>query len=235
MISVGRELEIFHPTGWSRDGTEQGCHLVEQQKAPTGIKVTTLSPSRTLQYPLHAARADAVPLDQLQVRHTQTAIFEQIVDDLPTQSIKQSPSLCRWRRGGSGTVNLDPVDRLRSQRRSLECSRPAAVTAAVCSSVLPSAACCTGLLVQGWVGGYTRRWLPDLLNAALHTLAWVARVCRRRWGCLRGSPAALPARLSSRVTVWRSRGREYAGLACPSQLPARHARCGERNRLAGRV
>src|SRR4029450_5625286 len=151
MISVGRELEIFHPTGWSRDGTEQGFHLVEQQKAPTGIKVTTLSPSRTLQYPLHAARADAVPLDQLQVRHTQTAIFEQIVDDLPTQSIKQSPSLCRWRRGGSGTVNLDPVDRLRSQRRSLECSRPAAVTAAVCSSVLPSAARCTGLLVQGWV------------------------------------------------------------------------------------
>jgi hypothetical protein len=53
--------------------------LVEPQKAP-GIKVTTLSPSRTLQYPLHAAQADAVPLDQLQVRHTQTAIFEQIVD-----------------------------------------------------------------------------------------------------------------------------------------------------------
>jgi hypothetical protein len=63
-------------------------------------------------------------------------------------------------------------------------------------------------------GGYTRRWLPDLPKAALPTLAWVARVCRRWWGCLRGSPAALPARLSSRVTVWRSRGREYAGLAC---------------------
>jgi hypothetical protein len=73
--------------------------LVEPQKAP-GIKVTTLSPSRTLQYPLHAAQADAVPLDQLQVRHTQTAIFEQMVDDLLTQSINQSPSLCRWRRGG---------------------------------------------------------------------------------------------------------------------------------------
>jgi hypothetical protein len=59
--------------------------LVEPQKAP-GIKVTTLSPSRTLQYPLHAAQADAVPLDQLQVRHTQTAIFEQMVDDLTDRS-----------------------------------------------------------------------------------------------------------------------------------------------------
>jgi hypothetical protein len=51
----------------------------EQQQAPRGTKLTTLSPSRTLQYPLHAAQADAVPLDQLQVRHTRTAIFEQIV------------------------------------------------------------------------------------------------------------------------------------------------------------
>jgi hypothetical protein len=41
-------------------------------------------------------------------------------------------------------------------------------------------------------------------------IAWVARVWRSWWGWMWGSPAAAPARLIIRVTVWRSRGRPFS-------------------------
>jgi hypothetical protein len=80
----------------------------------------SLSLTVTLQEPLHATQAYAVPLDQLPLRQTRTASFQQLTDDLLTKPVNQPPSPDRWRGGEWGIVGLDPVDRLRSQRYCLE-------------------------------------------------------------------------------------------------------------------